>query len=395
MRCNPRRSHVRAGRAAVLPAAILAAAFVAAPAAAAPRWERARGDGVLALGLRGQLSVWYLDARDGGDRSWNGGLRYIPSLSVSIESGGRLLDLEALANLGAMDGDPAPDDEFDAELYRLKLRYATSRTETRVGLQKVNFGPARLLRSLMWFDRVDPRDPLALTDGVYGARFRYTSDANVGLWLWGLYGNDETKGLELFPSKKTEPEFGGRLQVPAGSGELAASVHTRVIDGSGMMLGEFREHRLALDGRWDVEAGVWFEAVLGRYDSDPLPFRWRQSGTVGIDYTVPVGNGLFVLAEHMAVSIAEEIGESDIDADYSACMLSYQAGILDAFTFIGYFSWETERFSSHFAWRRAWDRIELDVIFFDYRESDAGAALLARETPVSGTGGQVVLIYNH
>lgn len=382
-------------RSTAFSAALIAVLLAPVIAGAAPRWSRTTADGAVTLGVRGQLSAWYLDARDDGVRAWSGGARYIPSLTLSIESGGRLLDIEALANLDWTDGDPAPEDDLEAELYRLKLRYATWHTETRIGLQKINFGPARLLRSLMWFDRVDPRDPLALTDGVWGARFRYTSDANVGLWLWGLYGNDETKGVELFPSEDDEPEFGGRLQAPLGSGEIAASAHTRLVDGSSMMLGEFREHRVALDGRWDVEVGLWVEAVLGRYDNRLLPFRWRQSGTAGVDYTIPVGNGIYVLAEHMAVSLADEIGESDVDTDYSACMVTYQLGILDALTFIGYFSWDTERFSPYASWRRAWDRLELNLIFFDYKEADTGTALLARETPVTGLGGQVVLIYNH
>ena len=52
--------------------------------------------------------------------------------------------------------------------YRMWLRLSTSQLEIRAGLQKINFGSAALLRPLMWFDRIDPRDPLQLTDGVYG-----------------------------------------------------------------------------------------------------------------------------------------------------------------------------------------------------------------------------------
>ena len=47
------------------------------------------------------------------------------------------------------------------------LRLSTSRFEARVGLQKINFGSATLFRPLMWFDSLDPRDPLQITDGVY------------------------------------------------------------------------------------------------------------------------------------------------------------------------------------------------------------------------------------
>ena len=39
--------------------------------------------------------------------------------------------------------------------YRIWARYKTARFEARVGLQRINFGSATLLRPLMWFDSVD------------------------------------------------------------------------------------------------------------------------------------------------------------------------------------------------------------------------------------------------
>ena len=78
------------------------------------------------------------------------------------------------------------DSEIDP--YRLWLRLSSSRFELRAGLQKISFGSATLIRPLMWFDRIDPRDPLQLTDGVYGLLARYYFLNNANLWIWGLYG---------------------------------------------------------------------------------------------------------------------------------------------------------------------------------------------------------------
>jgi len=39
-------------------------------------------------------------------------------------------------------------------IYRGWIRYSGSQFEARVGLQKINFGPAQLLRSLKWFARL-------------------------------------------------------------------------------------------------------------------------------------------------------------------------------------------------------------------------------------------------
>src|SRR6056297_2486046 len=61
----------------------------------------------------------------------------------------------------------------ESKLYRLKFSLSNNQSELRLGLQKLNFGPAQILRSLQWFDTMSPTDPLKLTDGVYGALFRH------------------------------------------------------------------------------------------------------------------------------------------------------------------------------------------------------------------------------
>ena len=114
--------------------------------------------------------------------------------------------------------------------YRGWVRLALDRFEARLGLQKINFGSAMLLRPLMWFDRLDPSDPLQLTDGVYGLLLKYTFPGNANVWLWGLAGNGDPKGWETVGTKKSSPEFGGRVQVPVPAGEAALSYHHRTID---------------------------------------------------------------------------------------------------------------------------------------------------------------------
>ncbi|MGB9906043.1 MAG: hypothetical protein ACPLRR_01495 [Candidatus Saccharicenans sp.] len=74
--------------------------------------------------------------------------------------------------------------------YCLSLKYASNRFEARLGLQKISFGSAALIRPLMWFDRLDPRDPIQLTDGVYGLLLRTYISTRTNLWFWVLYGNN-------------------------------------------------------------------------------------------------------------------------------------------------------------------------------------------------------------
>ena len=155
------------------------------------------------------------------------GLRYIPSFSGGIPLSSKWrLDAEASVNAWAVTTVESGKWEGSAKIkpYRLWLRLSTDQFEFRTGLQKINFGSAAMLRPLMWFDRIDPRDPLQLTDGVYAALARYYFLNNANIWLWFLYGNDETKGWEFLPTSEKKPEFGGRIQFPVYTGETGISL---------------------------------------------------------------------------------------------------------------------------------------------------------------------------
>jgi len=74
------------------------------------------------------------------------------------------------------------------------------------GLQKINFGPAKIMRSLMWFDRLDIRDLVA---GLYYFTFYWgtncrqvDSDSMVSRsriscrWICSVFGRSAEKILE-------------------------------------------------------------------------------------------------------------------------------------------------------------------------------------------------------
>ncbi len=168
------------------------------------------------LTFKGQLSAWAL---------YNGGLdlpvymggRYIPQLNYEIKlKKDQLIDFEASANINGNFGFQ-PFDTLKAtgtiKPYRLWGRYSSRQFEVRLGLQKINFGSAQLIRPLMWFDEVDPRDPLGLTDGVWGVLGRYYFLNNMNVWFWSLYGNKNARGWDFAPTNRDVPEFGGQITV--------------------------------------------------------------------------------------------------------------------------------------------------------------------------------------
>ena len=119
-------------------------------------------------------------------------LRAVPKLEFSLPAGcGLTFDGEASANIfGTLAFQRHASDVTSGDIkpYRGWLRLSGARFEARFGLQQLSFGSATLFRPLMWFDSLDPRDPLQLTDGVYGLLLRFYAKGNANAWLWGLYG---------------------------------------------------------------------------------------------------------------------------------------------------------------------------------------------------------------
>jgi hypothetical protein len=346
--------------------------------------------------LEGQLSGWAIESEINDHWENSIGLRYIPELNISHElNNDTVLDSEISVNSYAVSGSGPYMDDTDMDLYRADIRYTTTQTETRIGLQKINFGPAVILRSLKWFDRLDPTDPLQLTDGVYALRFRYDALNNANYCLWMLYGNDDPKGYELLPSTSDNIETGGRIQYPILFGEMAFTFHTRKVNGAQFDMPEFRENRYALDGRWDAGIGIWFESLFQEQKTPLLPYKWTKRISIGGDYTFDIGSGLYLLVEHMSTAMSGKILGWNEDYHTSAFRMRYDLGILDSISAIGYYSWERDKYYQHINWTRTYDNFIFNVSLFNYPETALDRGGLFQSLITGGRGIQIMVIYNH
>lgn len=356
------------------------------------------------LSWKGQLSSWGLINFEDASHP-RAGIRYIPELNGVLGTAGpALFDLEASVNIygSARLGSGANSNaDSDVKPYRFWIRYSTPQFEARFGLQKINFGPARMLRSLMWFDTIDPRDPLQLTDGVWGGLARYYFLNNANLWAWVLLGNGDPKGWEQFGSDERTPEYGGRIQVPVPAGEAGVTYHHRraAVSGlwqtlPGLSRSRFMEDRYALDVRWDLAIGVWAEAALTQ-QAVKSPFRCRKMLTLGADYTIGLGNGILVTAEHLLLRISDSFSRPGQSAEFSACGVNYPLGLLDAVTVMVYRDWKNESWYRFVNLQRTYDRWQLFFIgfwnpnIFDIYQHSAGENIFA------GKGLQVMAVFTH
>lgn len=306
---------------------------------------------VIGLGIKAQ-NTFNFDGQLSGVVNWspeaeswgllNG--RYLPELNYDWEmNANNNWYFEASANMwgSVYFYDDSVTTDGRVSPYRIWTRFSGKNYEVRLGLQKIDFGSAMILRPLQWFNEIDPRDPLAITDGVNALLGRYYFKNNANIWLWGLYANEDPRGFDYIGSNKNEPEFGGRFQHPVPKGELALSYHHRTADATNLIpiqdLENIPEDRIGLDGKWDIGIGLWFESA---YIKKQNFFGEEFLGTLGMDYTFPLGSGLNVVLEHLYIEYKQE--DFGVNATYNttAMSISYPIGFFDNLSFFTTYSWE-------------------------------------------------------
>jgi|GEM_PF-3106650 len=319
--------------------------------------------------------------------SYNGTLLWIPEIDFSFS--GRV-NLDALVSqrfsaAWAWDRDKYPDAEGD--FYRAWIRLSGSSWDLRGGLQKITFGPAQLFRALMWFDELNPSDPLGLTSGVWGMRSRIFFQNNTNIWGWVLYGNKGLSGNEFYPTKDESFEFGGRLQFPVALGEWGISMHGRktqepnnpVLHSQAFSLNtpalsnNGQEYRLGFDGQWDIVAGVWFESVITHSDIN-VNFPWKHANVVGLDYTFPWGSGLYVLAEYGVINVFDEKFINSQSTETAGMMINYPLTFFSSLSGILMWIRNTDLLTTVLSYQHTSGNFTLHLQFFQLLKTSGGKA---------------------
>ncbi len=359
------------------------------------RWGKAE--------FKGQLSG-YTHINPNNVLEWWSGARYIPQINYKYEmQKERLFDLEASANLyGNIGVHPFDTVSLNGDLkpYRVWVRYSSRQFELRLGLQKINFGSASILRPLMWFDQIDPRDPLQLTDGVWGILARYYFLNNANLWLWGLYGNENLKGWETFPTSKKRPEFGGRFQFPLPYGEAGLSYHHRsadgrMLDGGSGTLEYVPENRFGIDAKFDMVIGWWVEGSWSRYSEELGLYTNQEILNLGMDYTFGVGNGLTVILEQLVASFDESAFAFSESFTFSLLNVSYPIGIFDQLNAIIYYDWTHQKIYNFVNWQKQFNRFTFYLMGYINPKEYYIPTQGAEEILYAGSGIQLMVVFNH
>ncbi|MCL2727183.1 MAG: hypothetical protein FWD56_02220 [Bacteroidales bacterium] len=326
----------------------------------------------------GQLSTWGQFTPDLDKTLWFGG-RYIPQIKYTNHN---KFDLEASANIfGDFGMKPFSQFESDGTLkpYRLWVRFATNQMEFRAGLQKINFGSAQMLRPLMWFDKMDARDPLQMTDGVWGGLFRYYFKNNANIWLWGLAMNKDAKIMK----GDLKPEVGARVQFPINRGEMAFSYTTHAT----------KEHRMGFDVRADVVVGFWFETSW-TYLTDSVPLKNQLMTTIGGDYTIGTGNGLGITLEHLLFTGGSKVFDYNNNAQFTAVNLTYPLSFFGNANAILYYDWKNKNVYNFAGYNHQFKNITLYLMAYLNPKTNA-LPMQSGFMRFTGKGVQLMAVWNY
>jgi hypothetical protein len=155
------------------------------------------------------------------------------------------------------------------------------------------------------------------------------------------------------------------------------------------------EDRIALDGKWDLGVGLWFEAVWTRQAWTSAPWKDQRALNLGVDYTIPLGPGLHVMAEHLAVDFGAEIGGQSARRSLTAFTADFPLSLLDRLRAVVFRDWTSGDWYRIVTWQRTYDRWSLYAIGFwnpdSYRIPSAGRM----SDLFAGRGFQIMIVYNH
>ncbi len=252
---------------------------------------------------------------------------------------------------------------------------------------------------MQWFNRVDPRDPLRITNGVKALLGRYYFVNNANLWIWGLLNNTEVRGMDIFSTKRKYPEVGGRLQLPVPKGEIAFTYHHRTDilpeNFPAQVNSSFAENRIGFDTKLDLIAGIWVEGTSIFRNADLGSLRNQTALTLGIDYTFGLGSGLNLMFEKMWVGFGEKFGKYQQNIHLNALVGTYPININNRISVYGIYSKKSEISSLVGNFEHQFNKITAYLMVFHNQSGSFSLLQNQMGTQFNGNGFNILLIYNH
>jgi hypothetical protein len=119
------------------------------------------------------------------------------------------------------------------------------------------------------------------------------------------------------------------------------------------------------------------------------------SGTVGADYTIPVGNGMYAATEYFRSESSTGLFAPAEGSGFSALSLTYPVGVVDQLSAILYRDWKNREWYRLITWQRTYDNWSFYLLGFWNPENIQLYRNQASESRFAGTGFQFMAVFNH
>jgi len=124
---------------------------------------------------------------------------------------------------------------------------------------------------------------------------------------------------------------------------------------------------------------------------------YQRFWSLGADYTIGVGNGIYVLAEAARLDAPSSPLGAGPGASFSGILATYPVGIVDKVSAIVYRAWEARQWYAVATWQRTYDAWTFYLLAFA-NPSPAAPVGLGAGAPgqaFAGRGLELVAAFNH
>ena len=148
---------------------------------------------------------------------------------------------------------------------------------------------------------------------------------------------------------------------------------------------------MAIDYRYDGIIGFWNESTLIQSKKTQVILT-----TFGADYTLPILDGVLIMAETMYAS--NKNNDQNKTKYYSAFMASLPVGITHSAMYVSQFDWGQEKIYHYLRWSNKFNNYSLNWIFSinpKRNQYNVSENMLTESIAGFGTNIQFMFIYHH
>jgi len=148
---------------------------------------------------------------------------------------------------------------------------------------------------------------------------------------------------------------------------------------------------MAIDYRYDGIIGFWNESTLIQSKKTQVIL-----ATFGADYTLPILNGVLIMAETMYAS--NKNNDQNKTKYYSAFMASLPIGITHSAMYVSQLDWAEEKTYHYLRWSSTFNNYSLNWIFSinpKRNQYNVSENMLTESIAGFGTNIQFMFIYHH